>query len=298
MRCNIDVRFFPAPPDLEGCFSSFYRATFDVEDGKRVNDLLQPEWANLRFFDGDRPDAGMPGDDVLRGARLTATGPSSLPARFELGSTRMWGVGLFPLGWARFCTCPASEVANRVVDGEIHPAFSNFRGLPGELFGTEPDEEAELERIIGWFRSLNREVPDEERIVAVHEAMVDCDVATVADFADHTGLGRRTLERLCHRYFGFSPKLLLRRQRFMRSLVQFMLDNASNWSEAMDDHYHDQAQFVREFRSFMGMSPGEYAAREHPILSAFMKQRAKVWGAAAQTLDQPVMPRRLVASRV
>ncbi|HTN14710.1 MAG TPA: helix-turn-helix domain-containing protein [Sphingomonadaceae bacterium] len=287
MGCQIDVRFFPAPPDLQGCFSSFYSASFTVADGCRVNDLLQPEWANLRFFLGDRPDAGVIGGDMLKGARLTATGPSSLPVQFELGTTRMWGVGLFPLGWAKFCHGPATDVANAVVDGESHPAFANFSGLAENLFQEGSGELEELDRIIACFRALNRSHPDQERIMAIHAAMVDTGVASVADFADHTGLGRRTLERLCHRYFGFSPKLLLRRQRFMRSLAQFMLENAANWSEAMDSHYHDQAQFVREFRSFMGMSPGEYAARDHPILGAFMKHRAKVWGAAAQTLDRP-----------
>jgi len=292
MDCQIDVRFFPAPSDLEGCFSSFYCATFSVADGRRVNDLLQPEWANIRFFTDDRPDAGFPGGEPLRNARLTATGPSSLPAHFTLGTTRMWGVGLFPLGWAKFCNSPASQVANRVVDGEKHPAFANFVTLAETLFGNEADEHAELARLIAFFRSLNRELPDEGRIVAVHAALVDPAVGTVADFALHAGLERRTLERLCDRYFGFSPKVLLRRQRFMRSLAQFMLDHASNWSEAMDSHYHDQAQFVREFRAFMGMSPGEYAGRDHPILAAFMKERARVWGAAAQTLDKPGRPQR------
>ena len=290
MDCHIDVRFFPAPPDLEGCFSSFYRATFTVAGSERVRDLLQPEWANLRFFEGDRPDAGIQGGDLLRGARLTATGPSSLPVHFELGSTRMWGVGLFPLGWAKFCRGPATEMANRVVDGEQNVAFANFAGLAGELFGDEPDEKRELAKLIACFRALNRTVPDEDRIVAIHAALVEPSVANVADFSDHTGLERRTLERLCLRYFGFSPKVMLRRQRFMRSLALFMLENAANWSEAMDSHYHDQAQFVREFRSFMGMSPGAYAAREHPILGAFMKERARVWGTAAQTLDLPKRP--------
>lgn len=290
MKCQIDVQFFAAPPDLQGCFSSFYCASFTVADGKRVSDLLQPEWANLRFFDGDRPDAGMPSGEVLRRARLTATGPSSLPARFKLGTTRMWGVGLFPLGWAKFCQGPATALADRVVDGEREPAFANFRGLAADLFDGKASQKAELERIVGTFRSLNREVPDEERILAAHAALVDPAVASVADFAEHSGLGRRTLERLCDRHFGFPPKLLLRRQRFMRSLAQFMLENAANWSEAMDEHYHDQAQFVREFRAFMGMSPGEYAALDHPILAAFMKHRAKVWGAAAQTLDHPARP--------
>lgn len=287
MDCQIDVRFYPAPADLRGCFSSFYSASFAVADGGRVNDLLQPEWANIRFFSGSLPDAWVTGSERVRDVRFLATGPSSVPVHFDLGTTRMWGIGLFPLGWAKFCHGPATQVANMVVDGAKHPTFANFRDLAADLFEGTSDEMEELERIVACFRGMNRDVPDQERIVAVHAAMVDPAVATVADFADHTGLGRRTLERLCHRYFGFSPKLLLRRQRFMRSLAQFMLDNSTNWSEAMDAHYHDQAQFVREFRSFMGMSPGEYAARKHPILGAFMKQRARVWGAAAQTLDRP-----------
>jgi AraC-like DNA-binding protein len=297
MKCQIDVQFFAAPPDLQGCFSSFYCASFAVADGKRVSDLLQPEWANLRFFEGDCPDAGVPGGDVLKRARLTATGPSSRPAHFTLGTTRMWGVGLFPLGWAKFCQGSAQALADRVVDGEHEPAFANFRDLAASLFDGKSDPKAELERIVACFRALNREVPDEERILKAHAALVDPAVASVVDFAEHSGLGRRMLERLCHRHFGFPPKLLLRRQRFMRSLAQFMLENAANWSEAMDEHYHDQAQFVREFRAFMGMSPGEYAALDHPILAAFMKHRAKVWGAAAQTLDPPARPAPLRQAR-
>jgi hypothetical protein len=37
----------------------------------------------------------------------------------------------------------------------------------------------------------------------------------------------------------------------------------------------------------MGMSPSEYAAMEHPILSTFMVERQRVWGSPVQTLDRP-----------
>jgi len=109
----------------------------------------------------------------------------------------------------------------------------------------------------------------------------------VAALADASGMSTRTLERVCRRYFGFAPKLLMRRQRFMRSLTAFMLREGSRWTEAMDRDYHDQAQFTREFRQFMTMNPSDYAALDHPILSAFMEARAKIWGSAAQTLDRP-----------
>ena len=287
MDCRIDVRFFPAPPDLGGCCATVYRANFTIADGKRVSDLLQPEWGNVRFFGGDCPTASIPGGDRLSGACFTATGPSTLPAHFELGTTRMWGIGLFPIGWARYCNAPAAELANRIVDGNRHPAFSAFSGLAEELFAGKPDDEREYELIIERFRSKNREVADADRISSIHSALVDPAIRNVAELAEQSDIGRRTLERLCHRYFGFTPKQLLRRQRFMRSLAQFMLERSANWSDVMDERYHDQAQFVRDFRAFMCMSPREYAALDHPILTAFMRERAQTWGAAAQTLDRP-----------
>ena len=286
-HCELDVRFFRPPPEFDGCFTTFYRLEVKVRDGERVEDWLQPEWANVRFFKGDCPTAQVPGGDGLSGARMTSSGPSSLPTHFLLGQTRAWGVGLFPLGWAKFANAHASVMANALVDGETSPAFSKLAPVARAIFADEPDDEAEYQRLLELFGSLNHDHPDEYRIRAVHAALVDESVGSVAEFASHAAVSPRTLERLCQRYFGFPPKLLLRRQRFMRSLAEFMLGPARNWTDALDDQYHDQAQFTREFRSFMVMSPSEYAKLEHPILRAFMQERARIWGSPAQTLDKP-----------
>ena len=95
------------------------------------------------------------------------------------------------------------------------------------------------------------------------------------------------LERISRRAFGFTPKVLLRRQRFVRSLARFMLDPSLKWIGAIDCHYHDQAQFVRDFRQFMGMTPRQYAALPKPIVNAVMQARERFAGSAAQALDGP-----------
>ena len=84
--------------------------------------------------------------------------------------------------------------------------------------------------------------------------------------------------------------LLLRRQRFLRSLAGHMLDPARGWSKALDEQYYDQAQFVRDFRSFMGTTPSEYADAPHPILEKIMAQRLADQGAAPAT-DLPTVLR-------
>jgi AraC-like DNA-binding protein len=287
VACDIDIRFFRPPADLEACITTFYRMDFTVPGGGRALDWLQPEWAGLRYFSGSLPDCRIPGGGAVSSAAFVATGPSSRPGRFELGTSRMWGVGLFPLGWAQFIGKPAAAFANALLDGAGHPAFSAFAPLGSSLFQGPPDDKAEYALLVDFFRTRTRKLRDEAAIRAVHAAIVDTDMASVTELAKRAGLTSRSLERLCARHFGFPPKLLLRRQRLMRTLAAFMTDPGASWSKVIDGRYHDQAHFVREFQQFMLMSPTEYAALPHPLLAGFMAERKRILGTPAQTLDHP-----------
>ncbi len=295
---TVRSRFYAPPEKFDGCFTTFYQMVLDVDPDYQgtgtVTDYLQPEWANIRFFAGSAPKAEIGGTSAS-GAHFGATGPSSLPCRFELGSARMWGIGFLPLGWARFLDVDAYDLTNIVCAGANHPAFAKFDALTAVLTDPEASDEEQYAHIVATMEGLMRPSRDEAKILRVHEALVSADLPTVSDLADHCGMSVRTLERVCRRYFGFTPKRLMRRQRFMRSLTSFMLHQAHSgpngstgrWTEAMDADYHDQAQFTREFREFMTMLPSDYAALEHPILASFMEARARIWGSAAQTLDTP-----------
>ena len=287
-ECQVSVRFHPPPEALRHYFTTFYETDLEIPAGQRVVDYLHPEWAGLRFATGEAPDAEIAGQAPLPPTAFIAHGPTSTTIRFSAGSARIWGLGFLPLGWAKFVDAPADKLADVLVDGHDHPAFAEYAELADGLFGDQPDPAAELERIAAFFMArISRKVPDEARIAACHAALVDPEIATVADMAEAVGLPGYTLERICHRHFGFPPQLLLRRQRFMRSLAQFMLDPSLKWIGALDDHYHDQAQFVRDFHRFMGMGPREYANAPHPIIGAVMRARFETAGAAVQALHVP-----------
>lgn len=286
--CRVQVRFYMPPPQLQAYFTTFYLVEIAVADGARAIDRLHPEWAGLRFYTGPDFIADCHDGTQVAATSFAATGPSSKAVRFEVGETRMWGVGLLPSGWAKFVRAPAAAFADAVLDGHAHPTFACFAPLAAAIFGEQPDEAGELARITDYFlRRLAEPVPDEQRINAIHAALFDPEVASVGQLVAHAGIGQRTVERICERVFGFPPKLLLRRQRFMRSLAQYMLDPSLKWIGAMDGHYHDQAQFVRDFRQFMGMTPREYGALDKPILNAVMRERVRCAGGAVQTLHGP-----------
>lgn len=288
LEANVAVRFYPPPEDLRRYFTTFYVADIDPGARERLSDCLHPEWAGLRFFSPDGPDASISGGQSVERTRFLGTGPTSLPVHFSMPKSRLWGFGFLPLGWAQFVRQPAGAHANLICDGFAHPSFAPFVPLAQQLFSRQVDEAAALETIIAFFRNFSlRPLPDERRIGAIHEALVDPQMVTVAELVERVAASQRTVERLCHRHFGFSPKLLLRRQRLMRSMVQFMIDPSLKWIGAMDSHYHDQAQFVRDFRYFMGMSPREYSSASHPVLDRFVQERNRVYGSGVQTMDRP-----------
>ena len=284
---RVATRFFPLSAALRPYVSTIYLSEVAVPNDNRVEDYLHPEWANLRFVDGDPPLAAIGRAPIVEMPRFIATGPTSTSTYFAAGNMRAWGIGILPMGWAKFIPLPAEELADRSTDGSAHPAFASFAPLLGALRKVN-DVDAAAALIDDHFCALlTNAPPDDPAILAAHHALIDDEVSSVADLSAKLALSERSIERLSHRAFGFSPKLLLLRQRFLRSLARFMLDPSMAWIDTMDHHYYDQAQFTRDFQRFMGMSPRDYAARPKPILGAAAIARAAAAGAAVQGLHKP-----------
>jgi len=286
-RSAIDVKFFPVPEGLSDCLTTIYRIQVDLPECEAVSDALIPEWGNIRFMcDGGATIASLDGKPFGRGS-FVATGPTSRPLSVALYRSRLWGFGLLPLGWASFVRTAASKLADAAHEGQAEPAVVHFAELAATLSDSAGDDWQDYRSICQALGQHARRPRDEERVRNLQEAMADPYLLHIPDFADRAGISVRTLERMSLKYFGFSPNVILRRQRLIRSLAAFTNDGEANWSEAIDRHYHDQPHFVREFHQFMGMSPSDYADRPHPIMRAFMENRQKVWGDPARKAPSP-----------
>jgi AraC-like DNA-binding protein len=286
-----EVRFYRLSEALQPYFTALYATSVECDQDVWVKDSLHPEWAALRFTEGPAPMACVGVGEMSPQWPFVANGPTSKAIQFGVSRSRVWGLGLQPAGWSKFVGVPANKLSDRTVDGASHEAFVLFRPIHDIVQGSGGDGDRIASGINDFLmQHVERPVPQEAQIMACQQAMRDPDVANVAELGERLGMNRRSLERLCGRYFGFPPKLLLRRQRFLRSLAQFMLHSAGSWSKALDWQYYDQAQFVRDFRSFMGMTPSEYAEADHPILEKIIAQRLADQGAAPQT-DLPTVLR-------
>ena len=287
----VNVRFFRLSEELQPYFTALYSFEIECADGVMISDRLHPEWAAMRFTQsGAPPHAAITPNDIRATHPFVVSGPTSRAIKFGLQRSRIWGLGLQPAGWAKFVTLPASELADRIVDASTIDALALFAPILDEVRADAPPEDTAW-RINAFLLHRDAQAqPLAPAVLSCQEALRDPETADVEQLSQRVGIGRRSLERLCARYFGFPPQMLLRRQRFLRSLARFMLEPMSSWSSALDVQYYDHAHFVRDFRRFMGMTPTQYAAAPHPILDRIMAHRMADQGAAPPT-DMPTVLR-------
>lgn len=278
---EVEIRRYSLRPELQRYFSALYSYKVTAPDGVEACDCIYPDWAALHINADGRPSRVSIGDGPAQQcAPFAANGPTSRAMCLMASQSQTWSLALNPLGWSRFVDGAAHEVANSMVDGSSHPAFARLAPILDIVRDGLDDQEATARRIETFLGEIRQSRSKHEpEIAALHDGLRDPAIGDVEALVERVGVSRRTLERLSARYFGFPPKLLLRRQRFVRSLGKFTIERNRSWSASLDGQYVDQAHFVRDFRSFMGMTPSEYAQMPHPILDSIFTQRLTEQGA-------------------
>jgi len=278
----------PAEP-LRAAITTYYLVK--VTGPGTVRDQIFPEWPNFRLILSGKWEAKFPDVPVEPVPMAGVTGALERAVWVEGSAGTMVGVGLMPQGWPRLTLQPAEEFTNhmRPMSDCLGPVAD---ALHGRLKAAEPEGEDALYAILDEVLSgLLKEAPEAELVAKTHAGLQDPSVQTVADWAAVVGLSSRQLERVSLRYFGLSPKRLLRRQRVLRTLAA-MRESQGTWSQSIDHQFTDQAHFIHEFNYYMGVSPTAWLARHQPIMAGAWKNRKALLGSPVQVLQPPSGPNR------
>ena len=134
----VELSFFMPSNQLRPYISSFYMMDVKLAEAQRIEDWLLPEWASLRMAQtGDAAAAIVP-QPLQPRAGMMASGPTSSATRITIGSARIWGVGLLPLGWDRFVAAPAADYADRISDAATEPAWRALSPIFDLAFADQP----------------------------------------------------------------------------------------------------------------------------------------------------------------
>lgn len=277
----------PAPP-LRPYLSTYYFLDTGTDDVEQ-EDFLYPEWATVRFTLRGRATGNTIGLAPLSIPADSIIGPTGRAALVRFRNVQIVGFGFLPLGWYRMIGCPADRWADKFSAVDAAPEFGLVAQLRRAIDGiTDPEQIAALFDDI-LLKTLSEADPLEADIIRIHHAIGDPQISNVGDLAVAADMSQQRLERLSRRIFGFPPKLLLRRQRFLRTLATAMVHPEMKWSDMLDGQYFDQAHFNREFHEFIGMSPGQYLAMPRATSSASNRARAQIVGQMLQLLQIPAL---------
>lgn len=283
---------FVAPhADLRRYVTTYYIAEVNSSDGQMVEDLLHPEWGSVRYICSGAVQGSAHPEPLKSVPLVTLVGHSSRATRIGCVSMRIASFGLLPLGWHHLVGLPASRFADQSVDAYTLKTRINFASLFPAISAAQTldDVAAIFDTVL--LQSL-MQIPataknEDELIHGLHMALLDSDATSVAEIAERLHMNGMQLERLSKRVFGFPPKLLIRRQRFLRTLALLMRQPQAKWGEILDPQYYDQAHFNRDFQRFFAMSPKEYLALDKPIVSVAAMARMKALGDPLQGLHAP-----------
>jgi AraC-like DNA-binding protein len=211
---------------------------------------------------------GSPRWHVASGVALQ--GPRTRAAIIDTSAQRSTlGVSFFPGGAAPFIATPAWELVDCLVDlNEVCAA------VPGDLIqrlrqaaSVETRFRLVESALLNVLSSRDADCRRASRIVSLTRRQ-----HSIGSIEAELGLHPRGFIAWFRQHVGPSPKEFARLERFQVLLA--LTDRADSWSKrAAGAGYSDQAHMIREFRSFTGMTPTQYApvstsALNHVVLKA------------------------------
>jgi AraC-like DNA-binding protein len=283
---HMALRYEQPDPRLAGYLSDYHVLDSEGPAAMGSVEWMLPSWPAIRIILAEEPiilALGGTTYDPLPVASLYGTTSRAMRVTSHGGVTV--GAGVTPLGWARLFDAPSDRFRDQIVplgtvmpDSEVAELVSLLRAS---------DRSLEVKGILDRFflEHMGPPHPNEPVIRQIMALLVDDDTLDLSTAAAAIGIRPERLRRLSKRYFGFPPKTLLSRVRFLRSFLKmFEARDHSDYS-LIADTYYDASHFLRDAQKFLGMTPKRFMAMKTPYLKAALRARKLVLGAATQALD-------------
>lgn len=266
--------------DLAPWLESFHSYHIRVDPGLRHEELFLPAMASIRIQTyGDDWAMQIGGAMFDPVPRVALFGPSARSGTATVATGQVIGVYLRPAGWARLIFKPADRYTDAIVDLETlwGPAAQQLLDAVSKHDAFET-QRAAFEAVLR--ARLTASAPAPDGIAGIEAAIADSACVTVDHALQQLGMPDWKFARLSRRHFGFTPKLMMRRARFMRTILKIRGQGRVPWARLVDESYVDQSHFIRDCRDFLEMTPVQFANRFQPIAHAAFDSREAALGDA------------------
>lgn len=184
------------------------------------------------------------------------------------GKNRMLGIRFYAHSAAYFFKEELSEFNNQVMDlrdlmgSSARKLHAQLREVPQLSKRIELIEDYLLSRLSSRDRRIRH-------IALVGEIIKDMHVNESSEkidtIASRYNISSRYLTKLFLQYTGVTPRLYTKIHRFQQSLQLVSENQSSLTSIAYECGYFDQSHFIRDFKSFTGVTPSSYSRDAYPV---------------------------------
>ena len=186
----------------------------------------------------------------------------------SVGKNKMLGIRFFAHSAACFFKEEVWEFNDRVSDARDLMG-KEVRELHSRLLETQPmNKRIELIEnfLLARLTAVERKPAKITMIgLIIKEIQQDVLPGSIESIASRYDITPRYLQKLFLQYTGLTPKLYHKINRFQVSLKLVTRRQDSLTSIAYDCGYFDQSHFIREFKSFTGITPSAYTAESFPV---------------------------------
>ena len=159
------------------------------------------------------------------------------------------GSALTPVGWTMLGEGGGS--GNRI---------STLRSLELQHALEEPPKAA-VSALDRWLTTRLSSAQEDPRVHLIDDWIVGGGSADVTALSEQLGLSRRSVERLTRRTHGSTPKRLRAKYRALKVAAAIAVGEVADWRLApAAEGFADQSHFIREFRRYVGVTPGAFMA--------------------------------------
>ena len=218
--------------------------------------------SGLRLFNDCRPQAVSGALDRF----CFVAGLATRPVDVTFDRFHYFGAILSPVAVRGLLGVSASELRDRAVEGEL--IVDGLDALEDRLneLPTFDARARYLERELHARLRRHDDPPHLARGVAMRAASLVAGRGSSRPLHERLGYSRAQTHRIFKDWLGLSPGAFQRLHRFVRGLEALHAPRSTGAAAAQHGGFVDQAHFIRTFRSFAGMTPGEYVRRRTDLV--------------------------------
>ena len=248
----------------------FYVFQAPLPDDHVIEDFLLAETAFVRvLIKGDWRGGDAP-EELSQAGYSSFFGANSRPFRVRLtGSLDNVGIAFRPGGWRALFDQSHSKFADLLL-----PLRDLWGPLADQLHDELAQADTDEEKIAIVERILTQRL-DKVGTYEVDEAMAIFErfsrqdsTIRIDEAADRIGLSVRQMERRVKYHFGFTPKGVLRRSRFLDMAAAIRGFSSPSEQLLAELRYSDDSHLNKEFRRFADMTPGQFKDANTPLQTA------------------------------